>query len=148
MWDNAYYDTKPPLDPVTSDPYADYKRDYPDKRQALPPPDHDVPPPPYPPYPPRSPRPSLGMSRFLTSPRVHETTPSRALIPQDQRPTDQSKLSKLRENATSALQNNFDLVPLDDSAEQILNNYNLHMRVREFARRLQQYDMKDVFAIM
>ena len=145
---NTYYDTKPPLDPVTSDPYADFKRGYFDKRQALPPPNHDVPPPPYPPYPPRSPRPSLGMSRFLTSPRVHETTPSRALIPQDQRPTDQSKLSKLRENATGALQNNFDLVPLDDSAEQILNNYNLHMRVREFARRLQQYDMKDVFAIM
>ena len=37
---------------------------------------------------------------------------------------------------------------MDDSSMQILNNYNLTMRVREYSRRLQMYDMKGVFDIL
>ena len=64
-------------------------------------------------------------SRFLSVPRLAEVLPSRAIVPQDQRPTDQGKLSKLREKAPSPLANAFNLIPLDDAAGQILNNYNL-----------------------
>ena len=87
-------------------------------------------------------------SRFLAVPRLAEVLPSRAIVPQDQRPHDQGKLSKLRESATSSLANVFNLIPLDDAAGQIFNTYNLLMRVREFSRRLQQYDMGEVFTIM
>ena len=74
--------------------------------------------------------------------------PSRAIVPQENRPTEQSKLTKLRECATESLSNSFDLIPMDDSSMQILNNYNLTMRVRELSRRLQMYDMKGVFDIL
>ena len=63
--------------------------------------------------------------RFLTFPQIIETIPSCAIVPQYQHPTDQGKLSKLREHTTKSLANKFDIITLDDSAKQILNNYNL-----------------------
>ena len=90
----------------------------------------------------------MAPSRYRTEPRVLDILPSRAIVPQDQRPTEQSKLTKLREGATEALTNSFNLIPLDDASMQIINNYNLTMRVREYSRRLQQYDMKGVFGIL
>ena len=102
----------------------------------------------YPDSPTSAPSTPKAMSRFRTAPREIETLPSRAIVSQDNRPSDQGKLSKLRESATEPLTNKFDIIPLDDSSEQILNNYNLQMRVREFTRSLQQYDMNDVFTIL
>ena len=94
---------------------------------------------------PRTPR---AMSRFRTTPWEVETISSRAIVSQDQRLSDQGKLSKLRESAIDPITNKLDVIPFDDSSEQILNNYNLQMSVREFTRHLQQYDMGDVFTIL
>ena len=52
-------------------------------------------------------------SHFLAVPHLMEVLPSRAIVPQDQRPTAQDKLSKLRESVTSPLANVFNLIPLD-----------------------------------
>ena len=75
-------------------------------------------------------------SRYRTAPRILDILPSCVIIPQNQYPTDQSKLTKLRECATDGLVNSFDLIPLDNSLMQILSNYNLTMRVREYSRYL------------
>ena len=40
------------------------------------------------------------------------------------------------------------MIPLDDCEEQIINNYNLQMRCKEFRRALEKYDMNDVFSIL
>ena len=81
--------------------------------------------------------PSPVNSRYRTAPIILDILPSRAIIPQDQRPTEQSKLTKLRECATDDLISSFDLIPLDDASMHTLNNYKLTMRVRDYSRRLQ-----------
>ena len=40
------------------------------------------------------------------------------------------------------------MIPTDDASEQILINYNLQMRVKELRRRLESFDMLDVFNIL
>ena len=85
------------------------------------------------------------MSCFHTTPRDLNTLPSHAIVPQDKRPTNQGKLDKLCDSTTDVLTNVFDSIPLDDVSEQIINNYTLTMRVRDFTRYLQQYNMKEVF---
>ena len=40
------------------------------------------------------------------------------------------------------------MILLDYSEEQIVNNYNLQMRCKEFRRALQKYDMDDAFLIL
>ena len=77
------------------------------------------------------------MSRFRPAPWEVETIPSRAIVSQNQRPLYQGKLSKLRKSATDPLANKFDVIPLDELSEQILDNYNLQMCVHEFTRHLQ-----------
>ena len=40
------------------------------------------------------------------------------------------------------------LILLNDSEEQVVNNYNLHMKVGELCCRLEQYDMLEFFKIL
>ena len=61
---------------------------------------------------------------------------------------DITKLTKLRNSATDPLANKFTIIPLDDSDEQIVNNYNLEMRINDLRRHLVQYDMSEVFKIL
>ena len=88
------------------------------------------------------------ISQFISSPLIIQAIPSHAIVPQDQCPKDQGKFLKVRENAAESLANNFDIIPIDDCAKQILNNCNRQMRVQEFTRRLQQYDMNNIFNIL
>ena len=87
-------------------------------------------------------------SRFLTAPRLVATTKSKSLVPQDSRPTDITKLTKLRESATTPLVHKFGSIPLDDSDEQVVNNYNLAMRINELHQKLVKFDMVEVFNIL
>ena len=54
---------------------------------------------------------TMPSSKKRTEPRVLDIFPSRAIVSQDQRPTEQSKITKLRERATEALTNSFNLTP-------------------------------------
>ena len=87
-------------------------------------------------------------SRFMTTSIFQSTMFSKAVVPQYQRPTNQHKLSKLRYHETEGLANIFSIIPLDDSDEQVMNKYNLQMRLMEFTTRLHKYDMKDVFQVL
>ena len=88
-------------------------------------------------------------SRYLSAPRAESSTQSRILIPQESRPNgDVTKLTKLRISATTPLSNKFTCIPLDDADEQIVNNYNLEMRINELRRKMVQFDMIEVFSIL
>ena len=87
-------------------------------------------------------------SRFLTAPRLIATTKSKILVPQDSRPTDITKLTKLRESATAPLVHKFDSIPLDGSDKQVVNNYNLAMRINELHQKLVKFDMVEIFNIL
>ena len=87
-------------------------------------------------------------SRFLTVARTVDFTKSRSIVPHDCRPTSPTKLTKLRQSATASLQNKFATIPPDDADEQIVNNYNLEMRISELRRRLVLYNMNAVFSIL
>ena len=56
-------------------------------------------------------------SRYLITPRITHTMKSRTIVPQEDRPTDPSKLQKLRTSATSPLSNMFSTIPMDDADE-------------------------------
>ena len=87
-------------------------------------------------------------TRYLTVPRIAYDTSTKCVIPKETRPSKQTDLRKLRDLAVLPLENQIGLIPLDDSEEQILNNYNLQMRVRELRRRLVRYDIEDMFQIL
>ena len=72
----------------------------------------------------------------------------RQIVQKELRSTDPTVLRKLRNDATAALTFPFALIPIDDCDEQVANNYNLHMRIGELRRRLEQYDMTDAFQIL
>ena len=86
--------------------------------------------------------------RFLTLPRKDPDTSTRCVDLKEARPVSAGELRKLRDRAVQPLDNKFDLIPLDDSEKQILNNYNLQMRVKDFVRNLERYDMQEAFEIL
>ena len=94
--------------------------------------------------PPPVPSPS---SRWLLTPRSSDLM-FRHITKKESRPTDTTLLRKLRSDATTALSTPFSLLPIDDSDEQVANNYSLHMRISELKRRLEQYDMQESFEIL
>ena len=112
---NGYEDINTPPEPTTLDPYSGYN-DSPSSTSTRAPPSS--------PCLPDTPR-----SRFRDIRCLTEVVHLRAIVPQDQRPTDQCTLSKFHKSEAMSLTNIFDLIPLDDAAEHILNNYNLLMRV-------------------
>ena len=87
-------------------------------------------------------------TRFLCVLRTHLNTHLKPVVSQERRPLDNSKLRKLRDDATVSLINKLNLIPLYDSDDQVLNNYNLQMRVKELQRCLQKCDMAEVFQIL
>ena len=87
-------------------------------------------------------------SRYLKTPRKLPSMITMKTVLKEFRPTVPSELRKLRELAVQPLDTKFDLIPLDDSEKQILNNYNLHMRVQDFASNLIKFDMEDVFDVL
>ena len=87
-------------------------------------------------------------SRYLSVPRMVADISSKSVISKESRPIKSDDLRKLRQAATSPLTHKFDTVPNDDTDAQIVLNYNLQMRIKEFRRRLETYDMLDVFMIL
>ena len=87
-------------------------------------------------------------SRYLSTPRSEFDTSTKCVVSKERRPASGSDLRKLRDLATQPLTNKFAKVPLDDSEYQILNNYNLTMRVKELKRALERYDIDDIFNIV
>ena len=88
------------------------------------------------------------VSRYLEVPRNEFDISTKKVILKESRPASQGDLRKLRDLAVQPLEHKFDVIPLDDSEKQILNNYNLQMRVKDLQRNLERYDMGDVFKIL
>lgn len=87
-------------------------------------------------------------SHFLSAPRTSNTINSRIIIPQDQHPSDTSKLTKLISSAIAQIFNKFATIPLDASDKQVANNYNLEMQISELRRKLVQFDMIEAFSVL
>ena len=76
-------------------------------------------------------------NRYRITPRSNFDTSTKCVILKELRPTAPTDLRKLRGLAVQPLNHKFDLVPFDNSEKQILNNYNLQMRVKDFKRNLE-----------
>ena len=87
-------------------------------------------------------------SRYLLAPRLVADISTKSVVPKESRPTNPVDLRKLREAATSPLMHKLSIVPMNDSDEQIILNYNVQMRIKDLQRRLETYDMVDVFNIL
>ena len=87
-------------------------------------------------------------NRYRITARSNFDTSTKCVILKELRPTAPTDLRKLRDLAVEHLNHKFDLVPFDNSEKQILNNYNLQMRVKELKRNLVKYDIDDVFKII
>ena len=87
-------------------------------------------------------------SRYLIVPRMVADISSKSVIAKESRPIKSDDLRKLRQAATSPFLNKFITIPHIDADSQIMANYNIQMRIKEFRRRLEAYNMLDVFMIL
>ena len=87
-------------------------------------------------------------TRYLLAPRLTTDVSTKSVVSKELRPINSNDLRKLRSSATSPLANKFGMVPSETSDQQILVNYNIQMRIKELRRKLETYDMLDVFNIL
>ena len=62
-------------------------------------------------------------SQYLVVPRIESGTSTKYVITKESRSLNHSDFIKLHENVVSSIENLIELIPLDDSDEQMRNNH-------------------------